>query len=127
MPSPYKRRRPSLVKNFWVYRRLIVMAMVLGLLLWFIWVNNAARDGLVPLQAGEPDEHDGPGDLAERAWSGRSRRRLTMTMVLALRRRRGGAGGRDDDEDRPPAIPEDRPPPDYAAKATEGFPDARSS
>ena len=49
------------MRNFWVYRRLIALAMVLGLMLWFIWANNAPVTVVVPVRAGEPDEHD-------RAW-----------------------------------------------------------
>ena len=40
MPYEYKRRRPSIIRNFWVYRRLIGTAILLGLMLWFIWVNH---------------------------------------------------------------------------------------
>ncbi len=126
MSSPYKRRRPSIVKNFWVYRRLIAVAMVLGLLLWFIWVNNAPVTVSFPFGLGSLTSTTGLVILLS-ALVGSLTTALTMTLIFALRRRRGGAGGRDDDEDRPPAIPEDRPPPDYASKATEGFPDARSS
>ena len=40
MPYEYKRRRPSIIRNFWVYRRLIGTAILLGLMLWFIWANH---------------------------------------------------------------------------------------
>src|ERR1017187_8757421 len=40
MPYEYKRRRPSIIRNFWVYRRLIGTAILLGLMLWFISVNH---------------------------------------------------------------------------------------
>ena len=40
MAYEYKRRRPSIIRNFWVYRRLIGTAVLLGLMLWFIWANN---------------------------------------------------------------------------------------
>src|SRR5262249_61230914 len=40
MPYQYKRRRPSIIRNFWVYRRLIGTAVLLGLMLWFIWANG---------------------------------------------------------------------------------------
>src|SRR6185503_16113296 len=40
MPYQYKRRRPSIIRNFWVYRRLIGTAILLGLMLWFIWANG---------------------------------------------------------------------------------------
>lgn len=38
--SPYKRRRPSLLRNLWVYRKLVAAAIVLGLILWFINTNS---------------------------------------------------------------------------------------
>ena len=40
MAYQYKRRRPSIIRNFWVYRRLIGTAILLGLMLWFIWANG---------------------------------------------------------------------------------------
>src|SRR5262249_41063719 len=40
MAYQYKRRRPSIIRNFWVYRRLIFTAILLGLMLWFIWAND---------------------------------------------------------------------------------------
>ena len=65
--SPYKRRRPSIVRNFWVYRRLVGLAVVLGLMLWFIWANNAPVTVAFPFGLGTLHEHDRPGDPAERA------------------------------------------------------------
>ena len=44
MASPYKRRRPSLVRNFWVYRRVVGLAMALGLMLWFIWAGASGAN-----------------------------------------------------------------------------------
>src|SRR5580704_1415021 len=52
MTTGYKRRRPSLVRNFWVYRRLVGLAMVLGLMLWFIWANNAKVTVFFPFGLG---------------------------------------------------------------------------
>ena len=40
MAYEYKRRRPSIIRNFWVYRRLIGTAVLLGLMLWFISANH---------------------------------------------------------------------------------------
>ena len=53
MTSPYKRRRPSILRNFWVYRRLVLVAMVLGLLLWFIWANNEQVTVAFPFRLGK--------------------------------------------------------------------------
>src|SRR4029079_15250116 len=51
--SPYKGRKPSLVKNFWIYRRLIALAFVLGLMLWFIWANDATVTVAFPFGLGK--------------------------------------------------------------------------
>ena len=40
MAYQYKRRRLAISRNFWVYRRLIGAAVLLGLLLQFIWANS---------------------------------------------------------------------------------------
>ena len=53
MAFTYKRRRPSIVRNFWVYRRLVALAMVLGLMLWFIWANNAPATVAFPFGLGK--------------------------------------------------------------------------
>ena len=66
MASPYKRRRPSLVRNFWVYRKLIALAMVLGLMLWFIWANNAPVTVSFPFRLGVAHELGRHPDPAER-------------------------------------------------------------
>ena len=52
MTSPYKRRRPSIIRNFFVHRRLVALAMVLGLMLWFIWANNQAVTVAFPFRLG---------------------------------------------------------------------------
>ena len=58
MAYEYKRRRPSIIRNFWVYRRLIGTAMLLGLMLWFIWANHEQVTVAVSVRAGEVDQHD---------------------------------------------------------------------
>ena len=45
MPYEYKRRRPSIIRNFWVYRRLIGTAFLLGMIL---------------VHLGQPRAGDGP-------------------------------------------------------------------
>lgn len=122
MTSPYKRRRPHLLKNLWIYRRLVVVALVLGLMLWFIVINNTAVTVYFPFGLGQISSTSGIiillGALAGSVVTG-----LTMTLVLAIRRAQAG-------RDRDPSAPrggglademDDRPPPDYAAKTPEGF------
>jgi uncharacterized integral membrane protein len=121
MSSPYKRRRPSVVKNVWVYRRLIAVAMVLGLLLRFIWVNSAPVTVSFPFGLGSLTSTTGLVILLS-ALVGSLSTEMTMTLFLALRRRRGGGDGRVEEKDLRSAIPEDRPRADFASKASEVFP-----
>lgn len=119
--SPYKRRRPSLVRNFWVYRRMVLLALVLGLTLWFIVINSTPVDVTFPFGLGVIRTRSGLAILMG-AVAGSLATALTGTIVWAMRRRRHRdpeAAGRDI----PAGWSEDRPPPDYAAKTPEGFPD----
>ena len=72
MAYPYKRRRPSIVRNFWVYRRLIALAMVLGLMLWFIWANNEPVDRRLPVPAGQAFRDPSDSSSSSAPWSARS-------------------------------------------------------
>ena len=123
MAFTYKRRRPSIVRNFWIYRRLVALAMVLGLMLWFIWANNAPATVAFPFGLGKFESTIGLVILLS-SMVGAVATALVLTLIYAVRLRqpsglRGGPGG-------PPDLPEDRPPPDYA-KTTEGFPDSNWS
>ena len=120
MPSPYKRRRPSIVRNFWVYRRVVGLAMVLGLMLWFIWKNNSPVKVAFPFGLGTLNSSLGLVILLS-ALVGSIATALTMTLVYAWRRVRSGDPRSADDEYRP--LPDDRPPSDYASKASEQPPD----
>jgi uncharacterized integral membrane protein len=123
MTSPYKRRKPSIVRNMWVYRKLIALAMVLGLMLWFIWANNAAVTVAFPFGLGSLSSSVGLIILAS-ALVGGIATALTMTVVFTIRRHRWTAHSADE---RDTGIADDRPPADYAAKTTEGFADSRWS
>jgi uncharacterized integral membrane protein len=114
MASPYKRRRPSIVRNFWIYRRLVGLALVLGLMLWFIWANNAPVTVAFPFGLGTLKSTTGLVILLS-AGAGSVATALTMTLVYAWRRVHGHRPHENDD----PALPDDRPPVDYAAKASE--------
>lgn len=127
MASAYKRRRPSLIRNLWVYRRLVAAALVLGLMLWFIVINNTPVVVYLPFGLGEIHTRSGLAILLG-ALAGSVVTGLTITLLFTLRRHREspfredepdlvkGSGRADWDEDRPPS--------DYAAKTPEGFSDA---
>jgi uncharacterized integral membrane protein len=120
MASPYKRRKPSIARKFWVYRRLVGLALVLGLMLWFIWANNTPVTVNFPLRLGKLDSSLGLVILLS-ALVGAVATGLTMTMIYAWRRMRAGSEKPPDEETA--KLPEDRPPAGYAAKASEAPPD----
>src|SRR5262245_46283893 len=117
MTTPYKRRRPSIIRNFIVYRRLIALAMVLGLMLWFIWANNQDVTVAFPFRLGSFSSSLGLVILLS-ALVGSLATALTMTIVYTLKRRQSLRQQVGDD---PAELGDDRPPADYAAKTTEGF------
>lgn len=118
MAYQYKRRRPSIIRNFWVYRRLIGTAALLGLMLWFIWANDDAVTVAFPFRLGTVQSSLGIVILLS-ALCGSLLTVLGMTVYFALRKIRGGHAGGDPVEVRD--LDEDRPPPDYASKTEEGF------
>lgn len=125
MVAPYKRRRSaSLVRNLWVYRRLVAAAIVTGLTLWFIVMNGERIEVRFPFGFGPMATTSGVAILLG-AVAGSIITGLVLTIVLTMKRFRRPSG-REDLGD-PRAIPEDRPPTDYAAKAKEGFPDSNWS
>ena len=119
MPSPYKRRKPSLLLNVWIYRRLILLAILLGILLWFMLINNQAVTVAFPFHLATIESTTGLVILIS-ALVGSLATALTMTLIRAIRNVRNPRATDEpiDDAD----DPDDRPPPDYASKAEEGFP-----
>jgi uncharacterized integral membrane protein len=124
MPYEYKRRRPSIIRNFWVYRRLIGTAILLGLMLWFIWANNAPVTVAFPFGLGQLTSTTGVVILTS-ALVGSVATILVTTVIIALRRVRSPHGPHNPSN--PTETVADRPPPDYAAKTTDGFPNAHWS
>ena len=120
MTSPYRRRKPSLIRNLWVYRRLVAAAIVLGLLLWFIVINHAPVTVYFPFGLGKVTSSTGVMILLG-AICGSVATGLILTLFVAVRRLKSGPAGPADDAGGGD-IPEDRPPTDYAAKTTDGFP-----
>lgn len=121
MAYQYKRRRPSILRNFWVYRRLIGSAVLLGLMLWFIWANDAPVTVAFPFRLGKISSSIGVVILFS-ALVGSLLTILVMTVFMTLRKLRGPQNP--PDQHNPSELVEDRPPSDYAAKTTEGFPNS---
>jgi uncharacterized integral membrane protein len=124
MPYEYKRRRPSIIRNFWVYRRLIGAAVLLGLILWFILANHDQVTVAFPFGLGKLTSTTGIVILLS-ALVGSIATILVTTVIFAIRRVRRAQTPND-----PPMasdVPTDRPPADYAAKTTEGFSNAHWS
>ena len=118
--SPYKRRRPSLLKNFWVYRRLILAALVMGLLLWFVASNSEKVTIVFPFGLGTYPSTTGWVILLS-ALVGAAVTILIHTIVWAVRFTRSG---RSEPEPVKSRIDlDDLPPSDYAAKTGEGVAD----
>src|SRR3954469_7519076 len=121
MAYQYRRRRPSILRNLWVYRRLIGSAILLGLTLWFIWANDTAVTVAFPFRLGSLNSRLGVVILLS-ALVGSLLTFLVMTFLFTMRRIRGPHGASSTVEPRAATgLDEDRPPPDYAAKTTDGF------
>ena len=124
--SPYyKRRRRSLVRNLWVYRRLVALAIVLGLMLWFVLTNNERVSIGFPFGLGTFQSTTGLVILLS-ALVGALSGALALTVFWAVRTR--GRLGVDDPVDPigPPSssrfsADDDLPPPDYASKTGDGI------
>jgi uncharacterized integral membrane protein len=121
MAYEYKRRKPSIIRNFWVYRRLILTAMLLGLMLWFIWANHEPVTVAFPFGLGNLSSTTGVVILMS-ALVGSLATMLVTTLIFTIRRIR--ASHAPHDLPNPTETAADRPPVDYAAKTTEGFSNA---
>lgn len=116
-PSPYKRRKPSLLRNFWVYRRLILAALVMGLLLWFVATNNEKVTIIFPFGLGAFPSTTGLVILLS-ALVGSLVTGLILTLVWALRLAKSS---RVDSPPNKSLVDDELPPPDYAAKTGDGI------
>ncbi len=117
--SYYKRRKRSLIRNLWVYRRLVALAVVVGLLLWFVLTNNERVTIAFPFGLGSFQSTTGLVILLS-AMVGSLLTALTMTVLWAIWKARLE---RDETPENPtrPVNDEDLPPPDYAAKTGDGL------
>jgi uncharacterized integral membrane protein len=103
---------------------LIGTAVLLGLMLWFIWANDAKVTVAFPFGLGTLTSSVGIIILLS-ALVGSLTTILVTTVVIAIRRvRRTQASP---DPSNLSELPADQPPADYAAKTTEGFPNAHWS
>ena len=116
--SPYKRRKPSLLRNFWVYRRLILAAFVLGLLLWFVASNNQKVTIVFPFGLGSFPSTTGLVILLS-ALVGSLVTGLILTLLWAFRLAKPGRSETGPEKTR--VDLDELPPPDYAAKTGDGL------
>ena len=123
MAYQYK-RRASIFRNLWVYRRLIGSAILLGLMLWFIWANDAPVTVAFPFRLGHLNSSLGVVILLSAVF-GALIAILVMTVIATGRKFRNRQDSPDPLLDK--NLEDDRPPADYAAKTTEGFSGARWS
>ena len=99
--------------------------MLLGLMLWFIWANHEQVTVAFPFGLGNLTQHDGCRDPHERPGRFDSDHPGHDPDL----RHQADAEPRKPRKIRPTTTEAaaDRPPPDYAAKTTDGFPNAHWS
>jgi uncharacterized integral membrane protein len=120
MASPYKRRRRSLIRNLWVYRRLVVLAVVVGLLLWFVLTNNERVTIAFPFRLGSYQSTTGLVILLS-AMVGSFLTALTLALYWAIRKARADLDDPVDVKAPRAPITDELPPADYAAKTGDGL------
>lgn len=126
MASPYRRRRPLLVRNLWVYRRLVLLAMILGLILWFIWINHTPVTVYFPFGLGAIESTSGVVILLSML-VGVILSALSVAVFVAVRQIKKPTPPPEEPSrpEKPPGVlDDDLPPPGYAARTDEGFPGA---
>ncbi len=122
--SPYKRRRPSLLRNLWVYRKLVLAAIVLGLILWFTNTNSDKVDVYFPFGIGSVSSTTGMIILAS-TLAGAIVGSLVTAVIMSIKIV-GRRGYEEAEEAEKPAtsgshLDDDLPPPDYAVKTSDGL------
>ena len=120
MGSPYKRRKRSLIRKLWVYRKLVALAVVVGLLLWFVLTNNERVTIAFPFGLGSFQSTTGLVILLS-AMVGSFLTAFTMGVIWALRWARPDLDEPDEARASRTPIDDDLPPSDYAAKTGEGL------
>ena len=122
--SPYKRRKHSLLRNLWVYRKLVLAAIVLGLILWFTKTNSTQVLVYFPFGIGSVSSTTGMIILAS-TLAGAMVGSLVTAVVISVKIA-GRRGLYDDEEMVKPAasgsrLDDDLPPADYAVKTPDGL------
>ena len=86
-----KRRRLAILRNFWVYRRLIGTAFLLGLILWFILANNDQVTVRFPFGLWKPTSSLGivilkhlDDRVADAVWLNERERRVIQDEIAAV-------------------------------------------
>jgi uncharacterized integral membrane protein len=110
-----------LIQTAWRHRKLVILAVVIGILLWFIVANRTHVVVVLPFWLGTFETTSGLAMLFG-ALAGSAVTILAIGAIWTIRRTREPseavtAG------DKPPMIDDELPPPDYASRTTEGFPD----
>jgi uncharacterized integral membrane protein len=111
---------PKMLRNLWVYRRLLALALMLGIALYFVAKNNTQVKVAFPF-LGEIDSTSGIVMLTSAAL-GAVACWLVMTFRRALREARGKLA--EPEQAKLPASPEHRRGTESEAKKTEGLPSA---
>ena len=120
MGSPYKRRKRSLIRNLWVYRKLVALAVVVGLLLWFIMTNSESVTIAFPFRLGSFRSTTGLVILLS-ALVGSALTALGIGLFWALRKARPDVDEPADVKPGRSPVADELPPPDYASKTGDGL------
>lgn len=119
-PPYYRRRRRSWIRNLWIYRRIVALAIVLGLILWFILTNNEQVTIAFPFGLGKLRSTTGLVILLS-TLVGSIATALVFAVVLAIRHNRAETAAESADSPTKPHPDDDLPPPDYAARTGDGL------
>ncbi len=120
MTSRQNRHQHSMLQTLWVYRNLILIAFALGVLLWFILINNTAVEVHFPFGLGTIGSTTGMITLLS-TFLGAVLGAAGLGVFLAIRRLKGSPDEADVVKGTKPIREDDLPPSDYAAKAPEGL------
>lgn len=115
--NPQKR---NFLQTVWLSRRLVVAALLVGTLLWFIVTNNQPITVYMPFGLGQLASSVGIIVLTS-AMVGAAASALILTLVWALRRYQNNPKTLHEVTQN---ITTERPPDNYAAHTREGFSDA---
>jgi uncharacterized integral membrane protein len=110
-----------LIQTAWHHRKLVVLAVAVGVLLWFIVANRTEVVVVLPFWLGSFETRSGLAMLFG-ALAGAIVTLLAIGATWTIRRAREAPEARPLTE-KPPWVDDELPPPDYAARTPEGFSD----